>query len=72
MPSSKPWANLMEFVINPAGLYPYQALPFWMPSRLWGIPAAEVHISDVTQREDFRQISYAGMACCCHVIGKRH
>jgi len=29
----------------------------------------EVHISDVTQREDFRQVSYAGMACAAHYIG---
>ena len=35
-----------------------------------GIPAAEVHISDVTRREDFRQISYAGMACRWHFIGE--
>ena len=34
------------------------------------LPAAEVHISDVTKREPFRQISYAGMACCVHVIGQ--
>ena len=27
------------------------------------LPAVEVHISDVTQREDFRQISYARLAC---------
>ena len=27
------------------------------------IPAVEVHISDVSKREDFRQISYAGKAC---------
>ena len=27
------------------------------------IPAVEVHISDVSSREPFRQISYAGMAC---------
>ncbi|MFA6949022.1 MAG: type II 3-dehydroquinate dehydratase, partial [Eubacteriales bacterium] len=27
------------------------------------LPAAEVHISDVSSREPFRQISYAGMAC---------
>lgn len=34
------------------------------------LPAAEVHISDVTKREPFRQISYAGMACQVHVIGQ--
>ena len=30
----------------------------------------EVHISDVSQREDFRQISYAGMACVKTIMGQ--
>lgn len=34
------------------------------------LPAAEVHITDVTKREPFRQISYAGMACQGHFIGQ--
>ena len=33
------------------------------------IPAVEVHISDVSKRESFRQISYAGMACIKSFIG---
>ena len=28
-----------------------------------GIPAVEVHLTDVNAREDFRKISYAGLAC---------
>ena len=35
-----------------------------------GIPAVEVHISDVAQREDFRQISYVRGACIGTVMGK--
>ena len=27
------------------------------------LPAVEVHLSDISQREEFRKISYAGMAC---------
>ena len=27
------------------------------------LPAVEVHLSDISQREEFRHISYAGMAC---------
>lgn len=34
------------------------------------LPAVEVHLSDVKSREDFRQISYAGMACEKTIIGK--
>ena len=29
-----------------------------------------MHITDVTKREPFRQISYAGMACQGHFIGQ--
>ena len=34
------------------------------------LPAVEVHLSDVGSREDFRQISYAGMACEKTITGK--
>ena len=34
------------------------------------LPAAEVHITDIAQREPFRQVSYAGMACQGHFIGQ--
>ena len=33
------------------------------------IPAVEVHLSDVSAREPFRQISYAGMACVKTYMG---
>ena len=33
------------------------------------IPAVEVHLSDVRQREDFRQISYARLACVKTYMG---
>ena len=33
------------------------------------LPAVEVHISDVSRREDFRQISYAGKACVKTYMG---
>lgn len=56
-------------VINPAA-YTHTSIAILDALKAVALPAAEVHISDVTKREDFRQISYAGMACCCHVIGK--
>ena len=34
------------------------------------IPAVEVHISDVSKREDFRQISYARLACVKTIMGQ--
>ena len=34
-----------------------------------GISTVEVHISDVSKREDFRQISYIRLGCVASVIG---
>ena len=34
------------------------------------LPAVEVHISDVSAREDFRQVSYARLACFATVMGE--
>ena len=56
-------------VINPAA-YTHTSIAILDALKSVGIPAVEVHISDVTKREDFRQISYAGMACEHHTIGK--
>ncbi len=56
-------------VINPAA-YTHTSVAILDALKSVAIPTVEVHISDVTQREDFRQISYAGMACEEHVIGK--
>lgn len=56
-------------VINPAA-YTHTSVAILDALKSVAIPAVEVHISDVTQREDFRQVSYAGMACEEHIIGK--
>lgn len=56
-------------VINPAA-YTHTSVAILDALKAVALPAAEVHLSDVTQREAFRQISYAGMACCCHFIGE--
>lgn len=49
-------------VINPAA-YTHTSVAILDALKSVGIPAVEVHISDVDSREDFRQISYAGLAC---------
>ncbi len=56
-------------VINPAA-YTHTSIAILDALRSVMLPAVEVHISDVTQREDFRRISYAGMACEEHITGK--
>ena len=55
-------------VINPAA-YTHTSVAILDAMKAVGIPAAEVHISDVSAREAFRQISYAGMACEKSFIG---
>ena len=63
------YGNFDGIVINPAA-YTHTSIAILDALKSVGIPAVEVHISDVTQRETFRQISYAGMACEHHIIGK--
>ncbi len=63
------YGNVDGIVINPAA-YTHTSIAILDALKSVGIPAVEVHISDVTRREDFRQISYAGMACQEHIIGK--
>jgi len=55
-------------VINPAA-YTHTSVAILDALKSVGIPAVEVHISDVSKREDFRQISYARLACCKTIMG---
>lgn len=55
-------------VINPAA-YTHTSIAILDALKSVGIPAVEVHISDVDSREAFRQISYAGLACCHTIKG---
>ncbi len=55
-------------VINPAA-YTHTSIAILDALKAVGLPAAEVHITDIMQRESFRHISYAGMACGAHFIG---
>ena len=56
-------------VINPAA-YTHTSVATLDALKAVAIPAVEVHISDVSQREDFRQISYAGKACVKTIMGQ--
>jgi 3-dehydroquinate dehydratase-2 len=49
-------------VINPAA-YTHTSVAILDALKAVQIPAVEVHLSDVSARESFRQISYPGMAC---------
>lgn len=56
-------------VINPAA-YTHTSIAILDALKAVAIPAVEVHISDVSARENFRQISYAGMACVKTITGQ--
>ena len=49
-------------IINPAA-YTHTSVAILDALKAVALPAVEVHLSDVSAREDFRKISYAGMAC---------
>lgn len=50
-------------VINPAA-YTHTSVALLDALKAVGIPTVEVHLSDVSKREDFRQVSYIRLACC--------
>ena len=55
-------------IINPAA-YTHTSVAILDALKAVSIPAVEVHISDVSTRESFRQVSYAGMACIKTYMG---
>ena len=55
-------------VINPAA-YTHTSVAILDALKAVSIPTVEVHISDVSTRESFRQVSYAGMACIKTYMG---
>ena len=56
-------------VINPAA-YTHTSVAILDALKSVGIPAVEVHISDVAAREDFRQLSYVRLACEKTIMGQ--
>lgn len=56
-------------VINPAA-YTHTSIAILDALKAVGLPAVEVHISDLDNREDYRQISYAGLACVKTIKGQ--
>ena len=55
-------------VINPAA-YTHTSVAILDALKAVSLPAVEIHISDVSQREDFRQISYVRLACVKTITG---
>ena len=55
-------------VINP-GAYTHTSIAILDAVKAVNLPTVEVHISDVSKREDFRQISYIRAACIATISG---
>ncbi|MCI7327328.1 type II 3-dehydroquinate dehydratase [Hornefia butyriciproducens] len=56
-------------VINPAA-YTHTSIAILDALKAVGLPAVEVHLSDVDQREDFRRVSFVRDACIGTITGK--
>ncbi len=56
------YGNTDGIVINPAA-YTHTSVALLDALKAVGIPAVEVHISDVSKREDFRQVSFVRHYC---------
>ena len=55
-------------VINPAA-YTHTSVAILDAAKAVALPMVEVHISDVSKREDFRQVSYIRAACKKTIAG---
>ena len=64
------WAygKIDGIVINP-GAYTHTSIAILDAVKAVGVPTVEVHISDVSKREDFRQISYLRAVCALTITG---
>ena len=56
-------------VINPAA-YTHTSIAILDAVKSVDIPTVEVHLSNIYEREEFRHISYPGMACIKQIYGK--
>ena len=55
-------------VINP-GAYTHTSVAILDAVKAVNLPCVEVHISDVSKREDFRQVSFVRRACQKTIVG---
>lgn len=62
------YGRMDGIIINPAA-YTHTSVALLDALKAVGLPAVEVHISDVANRESFRQTSYVRAACLTTVAG---
>lgn len=64
----KAYGIMDGIVINP-GAYTHTSIAILDAVKSVSIPTVEVHISNVDEREDFRQVSYVRLACVKTITG---
>lgn len=62
------YERVQGIVLNPAA-YTHTSVALLDALKAVGIPTVEVHISDVSKREDFRQQSFVRAACIATIAG---
>jgi 3-dehydroquinate dehydratase-2 len=60
----------LGIIINPAA-YTHTSIAIPDAIRATGLPAVEVHLSDIYAREPYRRISYTSDACIAVISGRR-
>jgi len=63
------YGKMNGIIINPAA-YTHTSIALLDAVKAVGLPTIEVHISDVSRREDFRQVSFIRKACVKTIVGK--
>ena len=63
------YGNADGIVINPAA-YTHTSVAILDALKAVSLPAVEVHLSDINERESFRHISYPALACIAQIKGK--
>ena len=62
------YGKIDGIVMNPAA-YTHTSVALLDAVKAVGIPTVEIHISDVSKREDFRQVSFVRAACVRTIVG---
>ena len=62
------YGKIDGIVMNPAA-YTHTSVALLDAVKAVGIPTVEIHISDVSKREDFRQVSFVRAACIKTIVG---
>ena len=63
------WDRFDGIIINPAA-YTHTSIAILDALKAVGIPAVEVHLTDIREREDFRKVSYTSRACVMTIAGQ--